>query len=60
MLQELDTDLDLTPEFSHKKSQACSPSLIQLSTFGNINITEDLKHFQYGRFETRLKFIKSD
>ena len=60
MLQELDTDLDLTAVFSLKKSPACSSSLIQLSTFGNININKDLKHFQYGRFETRLKFIKSD
>ena len=46
MLQEFDIDLDLTAVFILKKSQHCSPVSIQLNTFGNINITEVLKHFQ--------------
>ena len=60
MVQEVDIDVDLTVVFSLKKSSPCSPDLNQLNTFENINIAEALKHFRYGEFKTRLKFIKSD
>ena len=50
VLQELDIDLDLTAVFSLKKS----PDSSQIEHIGNINITEALKHFQYGEFKTRL------
>ena len=59
MLQEFDVNLDLAEIFSLKKSSTCSPGLNLMNTFENINITEALKHFQYGEFKTRLKFIKS-
>ena len=51
VLQELDVDLDLIEIFSLKISSTCSPGLKRLSTFGNINITEDLKNFQYSEFK---------
>ena len=60
MLQEIEIDADLTAVFSLKKSSICSPGLNPLNTFGNINITEALKHFQYGEFKTKFKFIRSD
>ena len=60
MVQEVDIDVDLTAVFSLNKSSSCSSDLNPLNTFDNINITEALKHFQYGEFKTRLKFIKSD
>ena len=60
MVQEVDIDGDLTAVFSLNKSSSCSSDLSPLNTFENINISEDLKHFQYGEFKTRLKFIKSD
>ena len=46
MLQEFDVNLDLTEIFSLKKSSICSPGLNPFNIFGNINITEALKHFQ--------------
>ena len=58
MFQEIDVNLDLTEIFDLKKSSTCSLGLSLLNTFENINITEALKHFQYGEFKTRLKFIK--
>ena len=60
MLQEFDVNLDLTETFTLKKSPVCSPGLNSLNTFRYINITEALKHFQYGEFKARFKFIKSD
>ena len=60
MVQEVDIDVDLTAVFSLKKSSSCSLDLNPLNIFENINITETLKHFQYGEFKTRFKFIKSD
>ena len=56
VLQELDIDLDLTAVFSLKKSPDSSP----IEQIGNINITEALKHFQYGEFKTRLVQIYFD
>ena len=60
MVQEVDIDVDLTVVFSFKKGSSCSSDLSPLNLFENINITEALKHFQYGEFKTILKFIKSD
>ena len=60
MVQEVDIDVDLTAVFSLKKSLSCSSDLSPLNAFQNINITEALKHFRYGEFKARLKFIKSD
>ena len=60
MVQEVDIDVYLTAVFSLKKSSSCSSDLNPLNTSENINITEALKHFKYGEFKTRLKFIKSD
>ena len=60
MVQEADIDLDLIAVFSLKKSSSCSSDLNPLNTFQNINITEILKHFRYGEFKKRLKFIKPD
>ena len=60
MVQEVDVDVDLTAVFSLKKNSSCSSDLSPLNTFQKINITEALKHFQYGEFKTRFKFIKSD
>ena len=45
VVQEVDIDVDLTAVFSLKKSSSCSSDLSPLNTFGNINITEALKHF---------------
>ena len=59
VIQEVDIDVDLTAVFSLKKSSPCISYLSPLNTFENINITEALKHFQYGEFKTRLKSIKS-
>ena len=60
VVQEIDFDVDLTAVFSLKKISTCSQGLSQLNTFKNINITEALKHFQYGEFKTRLNFIQSN
>ena len=61
VVQEVDIDADLTVVFSLKKSSSCSSDLSPIEhIFLNINITEVLKHFQYGEFKTRLKFIKSN
>ena len=60
MVQQVDIDVDLTAVFSFKKSSSCSSDLSPLNTFENINIIEALKHFQYGEFKTRLKFVKSN
>ena len=51
--------LDLTAVFGIKKRPAYSQIFTELNTFGNINITENQKHFQYGGFKIILKFIKS-
>ena len=58
MLQEFDVNLEVTEIFSLMKNPGCSPDKAQLNTFGNINTTEVLKHFQSGEFKARLKFIK--
>ena len=60
VVQEVDIDVDLTAVFRLNKSSSCSSDLNLLNTSENINITEALKHFRYGEFKTRLKFIKSD
>ena len=60
VVKEIDIDVDLTAVFSLNKISLCSSDLNPLNTFGNINITEALKHFQYDEFKLRLKFIKSD
>ena len=61
MEQEINIDVDLTAVFTLKKSSPCSSDLSPLNTFQKINnITEALKHFRYGEFKTRFKFIKSD
>ena len=60
VVKEIDIDVDLTAVFSLKKSSPCISDLNPLNTFENINITEALKHFRYGEFKTRFKFIKSD
>ena len=56
VVQEVDFDVDLTAVFSLKKSSTCSSDLNPLNTSENINITEALKHFRYGKFKTKLKF----
>ena len=60
VVQEVNIDVDLTAVFSLKKISSCSSDISPLNTFENININEALKHFRYGEFKTRLKFIKSD
>ena len=60
MVQEVDIDVDLIALFSLNKSSSCSSGLGSLNTFQNINTIEALKLFQYGEFNSRLKFIKSD
>ena len=60
VVQEVDIDVDLTAVFTLNKISSCSSDLNPLNTSENINITEALKHFRYGEFKTRLKFIKSD
>ena len=57
MVQEVYIDVDLTSVFSLEKISSCSLDLSPLNTFENINITEALKHFQYGEFKTRLKTL---
>ena len=59
-MQESDFGLDLTAVFGLMKRQVYSPDLSPLNIFGNINITEVLKHFQNGEFKSRLRFIRSD
>ena len=56
ILQELDIDLDLTAVSSLKKT----PDSIPIEYIGNINITEAIKHFQFGEFKTRLVQIYLD
>ena len=56
MSQEFDVNLDLTEIFSFKKSPIAVQTLARLNTFGNINTTEILKHFQYQSDLKKLKF----
>ena len=56
VLQELNIDLDLTAVFSLKKSPDSNP----IEHIGKINITEAIKHFQYGKFKSRLIQIYLD
>ena len=44
MVQEFDIDLDLIAIFGFIKRTTCNPNLSPMSTFGNINITEDRKY----------------
>ena len=50
----------MTAVFRLKKNPACSPDSRPMNTFRSINIAGVQKHFQYDRFKTKLKFIKSD
>ena len=60
MVQEIDIYVDLIAVFSLKKIPTLSQDLSQIEHIGNINITEVLKYFQFCKFKTTLKFIKSN
>ena len=53
-------DLDLITAFGRKCKSTLSAELNPIEQFWSANTTEDLKHFQYAEFNTRLKLIKSD
>ena len=55
MVQDIDIVVDLTAAISLKKSLPCSSGLSPLNTFKNINITEALKHFQYGKLKKKIE-----
>ena len=58
ILQESNIGFNLTAIFEFKNRKTWSSHLEQLNTFGNTNITGNLKNFQYVEFKMRLKLIK--
>ena len=58
MLKEFNVNLDLTLIFSLKKCLTCSPDLNSIEYIKNINITEVLKYFQYGKFKKKIEVIE--
>ena len=60
IMQVFNIDLYLITIFRCKCKSSSSADLNQIEQFWSTNTTEDLKHFQYAEFNTRLKLIKSD
>ena len=60
IMQVFNIDIDLITAFRCKCKSASSADLNPIEHFWSTNITEDLKHFQYAEFNTRLKLIKSN
>ena len=59
MFHKFDVNLDLTEIISLKKNPAFNPDLSPIEYIRKYKyILEVLKHFQYGKFKTRLMFIK--